>query len=83
MTLAITNKCVGCNACKLVCPNQAVVKDDGAKPAYSINANRCNECKGQFSAAQCASICPIEEAIVDEHNKPLNPLGSLTGIAIS
>jgi len=32
--------------------------------------------------AQCASICPIEGAILDELGNPLNPVGSLTGIPL-
>ena len=31
---------------------------------------------------QCAAICPIEMAIVDELGEFLNPPGSLTGIPI-
>jgi hypothetical protein len=36
---------------------------------------------GDFADPQCASICPVEGAILDCDGIPLNPLGSLTGIA--
>ena len=47
---------------------------------FLIDADKCTECLGDFADAQCAAICPIEGAIVDELGEPLNPPGSLTGI---
>ncbi|GHU23409.1 hypothetical protein AGMMS50289_24320 [Betaproteobacteria bacterium] len=77
MALSITEACVNCWACVDVCPNQAVYQDT---PVFAIDADKCTECMGEFGEAQCAAICPIECAIVDELGIPLNPLGSLTGI---
>lgn len=77
MALTITAACVNCCACESVCPNQAISE---AKPHFRIDALKCSECLGYYDAPQCAEICPIECAIVDDVGRPLNPTGSLTGI---
>jgi len=79
MALSIVSACVNCFACLDVCPSDAIVE---AKPHFTIEEKRCTECEGDFATPQCASICPIEEAIVDSLGMPLNPLGSLTGIPV-
>lgn len=77
MALAIVESCVNCYACELVCPSEAIY---AAKPHFLINSKKCTECDGSFADAQCASICPVEGAIVDSLGVALNPPGSLTGI---
>jgi len=77
MALEIVESCVNCWACEPLCPSRAIV---AAKPHFLIDADKCTECVGDFADPQCATICPIEGAIVDELNAPLNPPGSLTGI---
>lgn len=77
MALEIIESCVNCWACQPVCPNDAIYE---AKPHFLIDSDKCTECMGDFVAAQCASICPIEGAILDELGNALNPPGSLTGI---
>lgn len=47
---------------------------------FLIDADKCTECLGDFATPQCATICPIEGAIVDELNEAINAPGSLTGI---
>lgn len=81
MALEITDVCVGCYACEPLCPNKAIsaILKPG-EPLFAINPEKCTECLGDHDKPQCAEICPIEEAIVDEYGEPLNPLGSLTGI---
>ena len=78
MALEIVASCVNCYACEPLCPNQAIFQ---ASPHFLIDPVKCTECLGDFDDAQCASICPIECAIVDELGVALNPPGSLTGIA--
>jgi len=80
MALAITSACVNCWACADVCPNQAIAADS---PVFSIDPLRCTECVGDHADPQCAAICPVECAIVDELGDPLNPPGSLTGIPVA
>ena len=78
MALKIIESCVNCWACVPLCSNSAIYE---AKPHFLVDAGKCSECLGEFAEPQCAAICPIEGAIVDELNVPLNPPGSLTGIA--
>ncbi len=77
MSYEIIASCVSCTACALVCPNDAIIEDT---PHFLIDSSLCTECAGDFNEPQCASICPIEGAIVDELGDPINPPGSLTGI---
>ncbi len=79
MALEIIELCTNCYACEPLCPSQAIY---AAKPHFLIDANKCTECAGDFADPQCASICPIEGAILNEDGKPLNPPGSLTGIPL-
>ncbi|MCB1918068.1 MAG: 4Fe-4S binding protein [Rhodocyclaceae bacterium] len=80
MPFEIVESCVNCWACEPLCPNRAIVE---ARPHFRIVAERCTECLGDHDDPQCASICPIEGAIVDECGEPLNPPGSLTGIPMA
>lgn len=77
MALEIIESCVNCWACLPLCPNQAI---SAAQEHFLIDADKCTECVGDHADAQCAAICPIEGAIIDELGVPLNPPGSLTGI---
>ncbi len=77
MALKIIESCVNCWACQPLCPSQAIYE---AKPHFMIDPKKCTECDGDFPDAQCASICPIEGAILNQFNMPVNPPGSLTGI---
>jgi ferredoxin len=80
MKYAITDRCTGCHACHTVCPTGAVYQDPDNLKKFTIHPTRCNGCEGKYPAPQCASICPIEEAIVNQHLVPVNPKGSLTGL---
>ena len=77
MALSIIESCVNCWACEPLCPSDAIYE---AKPHFMIDANKCSECEGYFADTQCASICPIEGAILDSFGEAVNPPGSLTGI---
>jgi Fe-S-cluster-containing hydrogenase component 2 len=77
MALSITPLCINCWACKDLCPSQAIFE---TKPHFSIDAKKCRECEGDYALPQCAEICPIEEAILDNLGNAVNPPGSLTGI---
>lgn len=75
MAYSITNECISCNACKIVCPQNAIRR---TSESYAITSHRCNECDSQFKDAQCASICPVENAIIDSDGLSLNVTHSLT-----
>lgn len=77
MSLEIVDLCVNCWACVDVCPSDAIYE---AKPHFLINAKKCTECEGDYADPQCASICPIESAILDSAGNAVNSFGSLTGI---
>ena len=78
MALKIIDSCVNCWACEPLCPSRAIHE---AKPHFLVDADKCSECLGEFADPQCASICPVEGAIVNELGEALNPPGSLTGIS--
>jgi ferredoxin len=77
MALEIIESCVNCWACEPLCPSDAISE---ASPHFLIDAKKCTECEGDFAVPQCASICPIEGAILDGFGEAINPPGSLTGI---
>ncbi len=77
MALKIVESCVNCWACYDVCPSDAIYQ---SSPHFKINPRKCTECEDDYKHPQCASICPIEEAILAESGEPMNPMGSLTGI---
>jgi ferredoxin len=77
MALKIIESCVNCWACEPLCPSKAIYE---AAPHFLIDANKCTECDGDFSDPQCATICPIEGAILNALGEAMNPPGSLTGI---
>ncbi len=79
MALQIVESCVNCCACEPLCPSKAIYE---AKPHFLIDAKKCTECDGDYAEPQCASICPIEEAIVNSQGVALNPYGSLTNIPL-
>jgi ferredoxin len=75
MALEIVASCVNCWACVAQCPHQAIFE---AQPHFMIDPARCSECIDAFATPQCAAICPVECAIVDELGEPLNAPGSLS-----
>lgn len=77
MSLSIIESCVNCWACEPLCPSKAIYE---AKPHFMIDSRKCTECEGDYADTQCASICPIEGAILDGLGEAVNPPGSLTGI---
>ena len=79
MAFSITAACIDCWACLDVCPNAAIAESDAG---FVIDARRCTECVGDFAEPQCAAICPVECAIVDELGCALNPPGSLSGLPL-
>ena len=77
MAVKIIASCINCWACEPLCPARAIYE---AKPHFLVDERKCTECEGDYGALQCASICPVEGAIIDSLGNPLNPPGTLTGI---
>lgn len=81
MAYEIVDNCVSCWACEGVCPSNAIFEGKlYDKPHFIIDAKKCTECEGDYADPQCASICPIEGAILNPVKQWANPPGSLTGI---
>jgi ferredoxin len=84
VALKIIEGCINCWACEPLCPSGVIHLPArtaaSPKPHFLIEANKCTECQGDYSDAQCASICPIEGIILDGNGMPVSPPGSLTGI---
>lgn len=55
MALMILEDCTNCDACKPVCPNQAISIGD---PVYVIDPMKCTECVGHEDEPQCILVCP-------------------------
>jgi ferredoxin len=77
MAYSIVESCVSCHACSMVCPSNAIYQ---AEAHFMVDAKKCTECEGDYADSQCASICPIEGAILNGFAEIANPAGSLTGI---
>ncbi len=77
MALSITDRCVNCYACQDVCPSDAITQ---GSTQFHIDALACTECTGHYADPQCASICPVEQALLDGQGHEIHPQGSLTGI---
>ncbi|MEI8633267.1 hypothetical protein P4S72_16860 [Vibrio sp. PP-XX7] len=72
-------ECVGCPrlSARLSEPCRRLQHRTGR---FQIHAHRCDGCETLAIPPQCATICPVEEAIVNQHGLPVNPKGSLTGV---
>lgn len=57
MALTITPDCTLCDACRPVCPNEAIASGD---TIYTIDASRCTECVGAEDEPQCKLVCPAD-----------------------
>jgi ferredoxin len=62
MALIINEDCTACDACKPVCPNEAIRADN---PIYVIDPERCTECIGAHDEPQCVDVCPADCIITD------------------
>jgi ferredoxin len=61
MAVMINDNCTACDACKPVCPNEAI---SAGSPIYVIDALRCTECVGAEDEPQCRLVCPVSDCIV-------------------
>ncbi len=64
MALMITQECTACDACKPVCPNEAI---SVGSPIYVIDPFLCTECVGAEDEPQCRVVCPEPEACISEN----------------
>jgi ferredoxin len=59
MALSINGECTACDACRPVCPNQAIA----AGAIYVIDPFKCTECVGAEDEPQCQLVCPVTDCI--------------------
>ena len=57
MALLIDDNCTACDACKPVCPNEAI---SAGNPYYVIDPMKCTECVGAHDEPQCKLVCPAD-----------------------
>jgi len=50
--LEITNRCIACDNCKLLCPEKAIIKTDAS--TYRIDTWSCTLCN------ICVEVCPTD-----------------------
>ena len=62
MALIINDDCTACDACKPVCPNEAI---SVGSPIYLIDPDKCTECVGAHDDPQCMDVCPADCIIPD------------------
>jgi ferredoxin len=62
MSLMITDACINCDVCEPLCPNTAIYQGE---MIYEIDPDKCTECVGHFTEAQCVTVCPINCIIKD------------------
>jgi ferredoxin len=62
MALIINEDCTACDACVVLCPNQAIT---AGSPIYLIDPAKCTECAGAHDEPQCVTVCPADCIIPD------------------
>jgi ferredoxin len=60
VALKINDDCTACDACRPVCPNEAIA---AGSPAYAIDPFKCTECVGAEDEPQCRLVCPVDGCI--------------------
>ena len=66
MAFIITEECIGCDACRPVCPTAAVEVND---PIYTIIPDYCTECIIDHPEARCLAVCPVDSIIKTEDSQ--------------
>ena len=61
MSLLINDECTACDACRPVCPNEAI---SAGSPIYLIDPFKCTECVGAEDEPQCQLVCPVADCVV-------------------
>jgi ferredoxin len=71
MAVIIGESCINCDACRQVCPVNAIV-DDLSNPTgekrYYVKPEVCIECAGVYEDPQCAAICPSTGTITWDYH---------------
>ena len=68
MSYKITDDCTLCGSCEEECPNKAITQPD-PDSIFIIAKDKCTECVGHFTEAQCVSVCPSDAVVLDPAEK--------------
>ncbi len=60
MPYSITDKCIGCGICKMVCPMEAIEGKRGK--VHTIKSDLCIDCDA------CGKVCPQESVLDNQKN---------------
>lgn len=60
-SLLILNQCIACDACREICPTNAIQIEE---PIYTITQSKCILCVGYSESPSCIKVCPVD-AIID------------------
>ncbi len=55
--LEIQPRCISCDTCRLICPENAILKNG---QVYTINTHNCTLC------GNCVQLCPVDAIIKKE-----------------
>lgn len=66
--LSIDKSCIACDACRDVCPTEAISVGD---TIYIIHSNLCVLCASYYASPHCINVCPVD-AISDIPKKNEN-----------
>jgi len=58
MPYIVTDACIACGACSVICPQNAIIENEISTPFYRI-IDECNAC------GRCQDICPAQAIIED------------------
>ena len=54
MALLVVDDCIGCGACEVACPQDAIAQGDDFLVVYVIDPLLCNDCR------DCVAICAVD-----------------------
>ncbi len=60
MAYNITNRCIGCDLCRPLCPAGAIKIENGQ---YWIDSTLCNNCEGYYPEPQCLLTCENDSPV--------------------
>nr|VFJ66800.1 MAG: 4Fe-4S binding domain-containing protein [Candidatus Kentron sp. FW] len=62
MAMAIVREiCTACGECEPLCPTGSIKR---VKRGYTIDADTCTECEGEYKTPQCLKTCMEDNCIV-------------------